>query len=268
MSSKGCNFFCLPYLQPSHGKLMDIVWPPATGATTVSDDELDVWALSLDAREAHSDELAAILSSAERDRAADYGLDEPRRRFIITRAALRMLLGQYLGRPASGIELEHDRHGKPRLAGDSMAGDLRFNVAHSASLALIAVTRGSEVGVDAERVRQVKRADHIARRYFHPAEIEAIVSASPAARNAVFMRCWTGKEAVLKAIGTGVTGSLASFKVPTAEYFGAAWIDLPPPLSPNFSRCWLHELAPCQHYVGAVACCGPKRNVRCFALDV
>jgi 4'-phosphopantetheinyl transferase len=268
MSSKGCNFFCLPYLQPPHGKLMDIAWPPATGATTLSDDGLDVWALSLDAHQAHSDKLAAILSSAERDRAAEYGLDAPRQRFIVTRAALRMLLGQYLGWPASDIELDHDPHGKPRLAAGSMARDLRFNVAHSANLALIAVTRGSEVGVDAERVRRVKHADHIARRYFHPAEMQAVVSASPAARDAVFMRCWTGKEAVLKAIGTGITGSLASFKVPTEELFGAAWIDLPSPLSPNFSRCWLRELAPCQQYVGAVACCAQKRNVRCFALDL
>jgi 4'-phosphopantetheinyl transferase len=144
---------------------------------------------------------------------------------------------------------------------------LHFNVAHSGELALIGVTAGCEVGIDIERLRPVSHADHIARRYFHPAEMQAILSADASARETMFMRCWTGKEAVLKAMGSGITGSLASFQVPTHQ-FTTAWIDLPASHSQNAARCWLHELAPCPGYAGAVACLGEVRIVRLFEFDV
>ena len=244
---------------------MEIAWPYPTDVIGPSSGTLDVWAFRLDAVRATSAELSATLSAAERQRAEQFRLDEPRQRFVITRAALRRLLGRYLGTPASRIALENDRHGKPRLAHG--ANDVHFNVAHSGSLALVAVTAGCEVGVDVERVRAVNHAEQIARRFFHPTETHAILSADSATRDAKFMRCWTGKEAVLKAIGSGVTGALASFRVPTDE-FQAAWIELPPPLSGNRARCWLHGLTPSNGYVGAVACLGEERVVRPFAFDV
>jgi len=246
---------------------MEIVWSHPSDAIALSANTLDVWAVRLEGGSVRSDELRAILSAAERQRAEQFRLDEPRQRFVIARAALKMLLGRYLGTPANEVELENDRHGKPRLASRYGADDMHFNLAHSGSLALIAVTAGCEVGVDVERVRAVTHAEHIVRRYFHPVEAQAILSAAPSARDAVFLRCWTAKEAVLKAMGSGVTGLLASFRVPTDE-FQAAWIDLPGQLSSNCSRCWLHELTPCDGYVGAVACLGEERVVRPFAFDV
>jgi 4'-phosphopantetheinyl transferase len=246
---------------------MNIAWPPATGSPALSADRLDVWAVRLDKGRGLLDKLAPTLSAAERQRAGQFRLDEPRQRFVVTRAALRMLLGKYLGMSASGVTLENDPHGKPRLASGSAADDVRFNVAHSGELALIAVTAGCEVGVDVERVRPVHHADHIARRYFHPVEMQAILSAGPSARDTIFMRCWTGKEAVLKAIGSGVTGALASFRVPTDE-FDTAWVDLPARLSRNHARCWLQDLAPCPGYVGAVACLGDERDVHPFTFDL
>jgi 4'-phosphopantetheinyl transferase len=246
---------------------MEIVWPRPTEAVALSADTLDVWAARLEGVSARWNELRAILSDAERQRAEQFRLDEPRRRFEITRAALRMLLGRYLGTPVSGVELAIDHRGKPRLAGDRGADDIHFNLAHSGSIALIAVTAGCDVGVDVERIRAAGHVEQIARRYFHPAESQAILSAVPSARDAVFLRCWTGKEAVLKAIGSGVTGSLASFRVPTDE-FQAARIALPGPLSTGCSHCWLYALAPCNGYVGAVACLGEERIVRPFAFDM
>jgi 4'-phosphopantetheinyl transferase len=246
---------------------MNIAWPPSTEPIALSADRLDVWAVRLEQGRALSDKLAPTLSAAERERATQFRLEEPRQRFMITRAALRMVLGKYLGRSAGGVTLENDPQGKPRLASGHDADDVHFNVAHSAGLALIAVTADCEVGVDVERVRAVSHADHIARRYFHPAELLAILSAAPSARDTKFLRCWTGKEAVLKAIGSGVTGSLASFRVPTYQ-FTTAWIDLPASLTKNHPRCWLHELAPCPGYVGAVACLGEERPVRHFALEL
>jgi 4'-phosphopantetheinyl transferase len=243
---------------------MKTSWPQPAGPTELSADTLDVWAVLLGAEHNRLSELASQLTSDEQQRADEFRLDEPRRRYVVTRAALRELLVKYLGGPASKKALEMDRHGKPRVAGQRAGSDVRFNVAHSGDLALIAITAGCEVGVDVERVRPISHAEHIARRYLHPVEAEAIFAASSSfARDIQFLRCWTGKEAVLKAVGRGITGSLAAFRVPANE-FRDAWILLPAQFSNEHSRCWLRPLTPCEGYVGAVACLGEERAVRCF----
>jgi 4'-phosphopantetheinyl transferase len=245
---------------------MRIAWPQPADSIALPADQLDVWAVRLGGKDALFHEAASMLTAEERQRAEQFRVDEPRRRFVITRAALRGLLGKYLGRPANSITIEYDPNGKPRLAGGRDENDVHFNVAHSGSLALIAVTAGCEVGIDVERVRAVSHAEHIARRYFHPAEAEVILAAARSARDALFLRCWTGKEAVLKSLGSGITGSLAAICVPTDD-FRAVWIDLPSQHSNLHSRCWLQQLAPGPGYVGAVACLGEERLVRCFAFE-
>jgi 4'-phosphopantetheinyl transferase len=165
------------------------------------------------------------------------------------------------------VAIELDQQGKPRICRKCDAEDVRFNVAHSAELALIAVTTGCEVGVDVERLRSVRHLEHIAQRYFHPAETMALLAARPAERDAAFLRCWTGKEAVLKALGHGITGSLAEFQVPINEFI-STWIDLPAELFPQHARCWLHRLAPCDGYRGAVATLGAERDVYCYEFDL
>jgi 4'-phosphopantetheinyl transferase len=245
---------------------MEMAWSQPTDSVALAAEALDVWAVRLDHRAAPWETLVAALSAAERQRADQFRLEQPRQRFIVTRAALRALLGNYLGLPPKSVPLEIEPAGKPRLGEACRASGMHFSIAHSGDLALIAATTGCEVGVDVERVRAVRHAEHIARRFFHPAETEAILAAGPAARDAVFMQCWTGKEAVLKAIGNGITGSLASFCVP-ADKFDATWITLPAMLCANHSRCWLQQVVPCEGYVGAVACLGEERHVRRFAFD-
>jgi 4'-phosphopantetheinyl transferase len=242
---------------------MTSAWSPSTEPVLPADDALDVWKVRLDNRRAPLADAAATLSLVERRRANQFRLDEPRQQFILTRAALRTLVGKYLGQPPEGVAIETSPAGKPHLAETHRASGLHFSVAHSDELALIAVTTGCEVGVDVERLRAVSHAEHIARRFFHPAETRAILAAGPADRDTMFLRCWTGKEAVLKAVGSGMTGSLASFCVP-ADEFDAAWIELPAPIAHSPQRCWLHALAPCRGYVGAVACLGHQRRVRPF----
>lgn len=245
---------------------MEMAWSPPTGSVVLPADTLDVWAAPLNNRIAQWKELSATLSADERQRAGRFLLDEPRRRFIITRTTLRALLGKYLGLPPAEVALETGVGGKPRLAETQLASGLHFSVTHSGDLALIAVTTGCEVGVDVERVRSVGHAEHIARRFFHPAETKAIAAAGLAARDAAFLRCWTGKEAVLKATGSGITGSLSSLRLPTDE-FETEWIELPAPISESHERCWLQALAPCRGYVGAVACLGEERRVRLFSFE-
>jgi 4'-phosphopantetheinyl transferase len=241
-------------------------WPKRNLAPQLGAGEVHVWLVALSSDHVKWKRDWAGLCPEERERAEQFPLEEPRRRFVVTRATLRTLLGQYLGCAPDHVTLEFTTHGKPRLAKGQAASGIKFNVAHSCDYALIAITTRWEVGVDIERLRSVKYAEHIARRYFHPTEIETIMAVPPEVRDAVFLRCWTGKEAVLKAIGSGITGALSDFFVPVQTCEGV-WIQLPATLGGGNTRCWLHALEPCEGYVSAVACLGAARDVQYFVFD-
>jgi 4'-phosphopantetheinyl transferase len=207
----------------------------------------------------------AVLAADECERAERFLLQDARRRFVVARSALRTVLGRYVAEPPAKISLSYAPNGKPRLSDANFSADLQFNLAHSGELALIAVTRGCEVGVDVERLRVINHLQEIAKRYFHSREVAELIGLAPAERNAAFLRCWTGEEAVLKALGTGVTQSLGFF-VGLNDRPDGAWIDVPRSDAASIARCWLQSLAPAADYVGAIACLGVQRRPRCFTL--
>jgi 4'-phosphopantetheinyl transferase len=160
--------------------------------------------------------LAILLSADERARAARFGLERDRRRYIAARARLRELLAERLPAAPESIRLVYGPKGKPALP----ASDLRFNVSHSGDLALYVFARGREVGVDVEAVREVPEQERIARHWFREADY----------RRFGFLGCWTRREAVAKALGLGITET-------------------------NFdaSRCSVHGFHPAPGYVAAIA---------------
>lgn len=129
------------------------------------------------------------------------------------RAPLLALLGAYLRKPVSDVALAHDTHGKPRLVGTdcghASGRRLEFNWSHSGDYALVALSRGLALGVDIERLGKNIRAIEIARRFFDPAEADVIASLAPPARDHAFIGLWCAKEAVLKAVGEGLSFGLA-----------------------------------------------------------
>jgi 4'-phosphopantetheinyl transferase len=155
----------------------------------------------------------------------------PGERSARTHAALRLVLGGLTGEAPDGLRFERHcghcgdaGHGKPRLAGRT---DLEFSISHSGELALIAVAHGRRVGADVERVRRRTDVLAIARGSLSARERHAIESL-PAGegRRAEFFRCWTRKEAYLKALGVGLAGGLD-----TDPDEAAGWqvSSLPPP---------------------------------------
>jgi 4'-phosphopantetheinyl transferase len=244
---------------------METNWPETAHPVALPANEVHVYKVPLGASQSEFDRIQSMLSDDERRRAGEFMLVPPRRRFVIARAAMRALLGQYLGRPPEAIQFITGVQGKPQLSGEHKDADLRFNVAHSGDLALLAVTRGCDVGVDVERLRTVDHSTQIAGRYFHPSERDAILAAPPPARDEAFLGCWTLKEAALKAVGCGITGSLAAFSV-AGDTSDAMWVDLVMPRLETLCRCWLQRIALGEDYIGAVACVGSRRRLRCFNL--
>jgi len=123
-----------------------------------------------------------------------------------SRRALRRVLGHYLEEDPAAIELRLGEHGKPTLADPSAT--LRFNLSHSGGLALIAVARGREVGVDVERIRPRRNLLGLADRALDPAAAETVRAAAPGKQLAAFHLAWARHEAVAKCHGTGLRAPL------------------------------------------------------------
>lgn len=178
----------------------------------LASDEVQVWQASLD-EAGQPGELTASLSADERTRAERYHFERDRRRFVACRAILRAILAPHAGVPAGEVRFRYGARGKPALDVPGGGPGIRFNVSHSDGLALFALTRGREVGVDVERIRAVDGADRIAERFFSVPEREALRVLAPAAQLDAFFTCWTRKEAYVKGRGEGLGYPLDLFAV-------------------------------------------------------
>lgn len=182
-------------------------------------DAIHLWVFRLDMVTNWRDWLRpGWLSTDEVDQAGRFALDEPlRRRFVICRTTLRAILGRYLERPPGELTFAQGPYGKPYLNAVRTSGHIRFNVAHSHELALVAVSQGRELGVDLERMRPLDDIDDIVARSFAPAEQLVLDRLPPRDRLSTFYRYWTLKEAYLKACGVGLSRALADVDVTRAE---------------------------------------------------
>ncbi len=165
--------------------------------------EPEVWRAPTDLSLAAQERLTASLSPKEWEHAARLRADRDRSRFLSCRGWLRQLLAGYLETDPREIEFVPGLHGKPALARPA-GTDLRFNVAQSGGLALIAVAQHLEVGVDLEQVRPDFPVDAVARRFFTALEQARLEGLSGPGRLAAFFEVWTRKEAYLKGVGVGV----------------------------------------------------------------
>ena len=225
--------------------------------------EIHVWSSDLDRDDDEVRSLADSLSTEERSRASRFRFDRDQRRYIVGRSTLRAILGTYLGQPASSLEIVTDGHGKPALRGGVLAGGgaLRFNVTHSDRLALFAVTTGAEIGIDVEHVEALPDADSIAEGYFSAVERADLRGLAASEKPAGFYRCWTRKEAYLKAIGLGLAAPLDAFAVTLTA-------DAPPRFlhiegdAQAAGRWALHSLEPAVGYQGALAIESPGMAIR------
>jgi len=176
--------------------------PPGTVACWC----VDVPAMSADSRR----QLFDLMSDEERARAERFVRTSDRHSFTAAHGALRVALALMLGRDPREFRFEQGAYGKPELAG---GGDLRFNMSHSGGLVLIALAKGVALGADIERMRPLSDRADIVRRFFHPGEQADLAGLPEAEALPAFFRCWTRKEAVVKALGVGMSLELDRYRV-------------------------------------------------------
>ena len=178
---------------------------------------IDIWNWSLDHPVGDENTAGAILSDDERARAARFIRPRDAKRFLAGRVQLRNILGQYIGLAPSEIIFSYGINGKPELVwGGSTA--LHFNLSHSAGQAILAVSRRFHLGIDIEEIRPI--SEDVAGHFFSPAEYADLQALPLADQISSFYRCWTRKEAFIKAHGAGLSLPLDCFDVSLADNAG------------------------------------------------
>ncbi len=156
--------------------------------------------------------LAGIASRTSlEDRLPAYARGRPderahQRERLEANAALVVVWSASAGVPANGDAWSRHDGGAPRPP----AGEPRLSLSHTAGLAAVAVCAGADVGVDVERSRDARDLEHVAAAALAAEELCRWRCLPRAAREDALLTAWTRKEAILKALGTGLAGGLPS----------------------------------------------------------
>jgi 4'-phosphopantetheinyl transferase len=175
------------------------------------EDEVHLWQVDLVIVAKGEPRWEKILSADERARAARFHFSQDRQYFTATRALLRMILGSYVDSDPMELVFHYTDKEKPSL--NPSTSRVEFNVSHSGGVALMAFTRERSLGVDVEQLRENFDHEAIARRFFSEQERRQIAGLTPSERFHGFFRCWTRKEAYIKAQGAGLSLPLDQFDV-------------------------------------------------------
>lgn len=174
-------------------------------------DAVEIWSGCFAEHVANHGLLRHLLCEEERSRASRFAREIDAQRYEIGRGLLRHLLGSYLDEYPAKIAIEAGPFGKP-----SIEGGLQFNLSHTGDVILYAFTRRSAVGVDVEHVDMAIDAVRLAQGTFATHEGIAIEGYDKREQPQAFFRCWTRKEALMKATGQGLSLRLADFTVSTS----------------------------------------------------
>lgn len=230
----------------------DLPWARPSRIPLLKTTEVHVWKISWGKDDIHFHKLQKILSPDERQKASRFYFQKDRRRFIAAHACLRLLLASYLQIDASSLRFAYGAHGKPTLADESLRRKCSFNISHSHHLAILAFSRGQNMGVDVEFIRSHLADEQIVKNFFAPEEVVALRSLPPRMQAKAFVSCWTRKEAYLKAKGEGLSDSMNRFVVPMQQFDATCFAGMVEPAE-GASRWSVWHLEPEPGYVGALA---------------
>jgi 4'-phosphopantetheinyl transferase len=230
-------------------------WSEAPSSLSLTTGEVHVWRVELDQPEHVQERFRNSLEADELERAGRFHFEKHRRHFVVGRGFLRYVLARYLQAQPEGLRFTYGAYGKPSLTG------LQFNMSHSHNVGLVAVAQNQQLGVDVEHVRADFATEDIARRFFSRTEVETFNALAVAEQVAAFFRCWTRKEAYIKAIGLGMSQPLDEFDVTLGPGEPAALLYAK---DDDASRWFLSDLDIGTDYAGALVVEAPVSNIRLF----
>lgn len=227
-----------------------VIWEPPVPNPTLVKNEVHIWRIPLQQSQNIIEKCGRTLNPDEKKRAGRFRFERHRRRYIVCRGALRFILSEYLqNQSPSSFAFRYTKWNKPFLISD----ELSFNVSHSAEAALIALTTCGDLGVDIEKIRPISDMGDMVKNVFAMKEQRAWHTYDPEEQPQAFYAGWTRKEAVVKAIGQGLSIPLKSFSV-----------DLAPTVErPDHSLPEWHVVSfwPQPEFIAAVVSSNPIKNI-------
>ncbi|TMB89361.1 MAG: 4'-phosphopantetheinyl transferase superfamily protein, partial [Chloroflexi bacterium] len=181
----------------------------------------------------------------------------------VARGILRAILGRYLSRDPRTLHFCYSQYGKPSLVSEGCSDPLFFNVSHSHGMALYAISRNFNIGVDIEYMRMDIECEQIAVRFFSPYEVRMLLAVPKGVQHEAFFNCWTRKEAYIKGRGLGLSLDLNQFDVSLIPGEPAAILNIREE-GQDVSRWSLHALSPGPGYKAALAIEGQPSRIKCW----
>ncbi len=186
-------------------------WRVPPGKVDLPPNTVHLWGVTLKRASPYLEELREMLSADERAKARRIHFATDRDGFVAVRGALRDILSRYHPLPPSELGFSYGQYGKPALPPSAGAPPLSFNSSRSGEWGLIAVTRTHSVGIDIELIKSCEDYPAVAANFFSPPEIRALSALPRELQPHSFLKCWTRKEAVSKALGIGFSLEWTAF---------------------------------------------------------
>ncbi len=193
-----------------HLKVPDLSLSTLSADYQLKKNSVDIWLCHLPDWLDNQANFLSQLSDEEKLRSQRFKFDIHRNRFITSHGFLRVLLARYLNVEPEDIDYKKGKQGKPYISGINSA-DLQFNLSHTQDVAILAVTKHTEVGIDIEFNDRKTDWEGICRRFFNTSEQEALFSLAKEQQANAFFDLWTRKEAYMKVLGMGLSLSPLDF---------------------------------------------------------
>ena len=217
-----------------------------------------IWYANLNIEESLELYFYNILSSDEKQKANRFRFPKDRTHYIAGRGILRELLGKILSKNPNIIQFMYSKYDKPFLKDNS---DLQFNISHSNGIGLFGFVKEYLIGVDIEYAKRPIEVEQIASRFFSKNEAKRLLDLPGNQQLEGFYNCWTRKEAIIKAIGQGLSFPLDQFEVSLklneeAKLLATYW-------DRNEVENWqMKSFSPIHDYKGALAVRGKINTIK------
>jgi len=220
-------------------------------------DDIHIWCLGLSDDSELFTQCFPLLSKDEKERADKFKFSDERDSFIHRRGALRRILGRYLEKDPGEILFNYGKFGKPFV----IDHPLHFNLSHSKDQVIFAVSRKTPLGIDIERIKEDVDYLQVAQHFFSPSEVAGLNVKEGIELRRSFYRCWTTKEAFIKAIGEGLSFPLNQFDVSIDPNESAAILEIRNS-NDSAERWTIKDLKVPDNYAGALAYRSREKTVR------
>lgn len=238
------------------------IWVKKDKAFLTKPGAIHVWKANLSASDEELNSYWSLLSKEEQVRAQRFYFKKDKYHFLKSRGILKILLSNYLDLNPESIIFEYTKFGKPFLKNTN----LQFNVSHAAGRGLFAFTFDSLIGVDIEKIKTEIEFKNLVNRFFSKNEAAIILGLKCQDQAKAFFKCWTRKEAFIKAHGEGLSIPLDCFEVSIldSETLRLKTVDWQQETAKDWS---LASFEPYENWLGAIAVKGEIQKVNYFEFE-